>query len=92
MSTHLKYANSVDTLKVCQRYWQPNGRGIAHPNPYTFQNASESLQVVIGQVPHAAEVIASDVIKTKFLAFEDGGSNAILSTSVLTVTKSVNSK
>ena len=74
--------------------WQPNGRGTAHPNPCTVQNARENLQTVIGQVPRAAETIASDVIKTKFAAFEDGGYNAILATrgSVLVDTKSVNSK
>ena len=79
---------------MCQRCWQPIGWGIAHPNPCTVQNARENLQIVIGQVPRAAEIIASDVIKTKFVTFEGGGSNAILATrgGDLIVTKSVNFK
>ena len=51
------------SFKVYQRCWQPICRGIAHPNPYTVQNARANLQTVIGQVPRAAEIIASDVIK-----------------------------
>ena len=73
---------------MCLRCWQLIGRRIAHPNPC---NCSKFFRQLLA---NAAELIASNMIKKKFAAFEDGGSNAILATrgSDLTVTKSINSE
>ena len=66
--THPNYC----TVQKCSHPNHCTVQKCLHPNHCTVQNAKENLKTIIGQVPRATEIIATDVIKSIFGAFEDG--------------------
>ncbi|KAK6196452.1 hypothetical protein SNE40_001675 [Patella caerulea] len=52
-------------IRVCKRCWQPVGRGVSHPSPCTASDARDNVIQRVQDVPRAAEILSSDVIRQK---------------------------
>ncbi|KAK6191301.1 hypothetical protein SNE40_003027 [Patella caerulea] len=49
-------------VKVCQRCWQPTGRGISHPVACTLNDARENLAQRTKEIPGSADIVTSDLL------------------------------